>query len=63
MAAPAYAQDAADDSDADAPAQEIDNEIIVSGFRASLESAQNIKRDSDTFVAVSYTHLTLPTKA
>ena len=50
IAAPAYAQDAADDSNADATAQETDNEIIVSGFRASLESAQNIKRDSDTFV-------------
>jgi TonB-dependent receptor len=52
MAAPAYAQDAATD---EAPAEEVGqeeivNEIVVSGFRASLESAQNIKRDADTFV-------------
>ncbi|SMQ73378.1 TonB-dependent receptor [Altererythrobacter xiamenensis] len=47
MAAPAYAQDA-DSEEAEAPAEE--NVIIVSGFRASLENAQNIKRDADTFV-------------
>ncbi len=29
-----------------------DNVIVVSGFRASLESAQNLKRDADTFVDV-----------
>jgi TonB-dependent receptor len=29
-----------------------ENVIVVSGFRASLESAQNIKRDADTFVDV-----------
>ncbi|WP_374406164.1 TonB-dependent receptor [Pelagerythrobacter sp.] len=29
-----------------------DNVIVVSGFRAALESAQNIKRDADTFVDV-----------
>jgi TonB-dependent receptor len=29
-----------------------DDVIIVSGFRASLESAQNLKRDADTFVDV-----------
>jgi TonB-dependent receptor len=29
-----------------------ENEIVVSGFRASLESAQNIKRDADTVVDV-----------
>lgn len=49
-AAPALAQDA----DAEAPAAEEDAEdtIIVTGFRASLQSAQNIKRDADTFVDV-----------
>ncbi|MEP5937752.1 MAG: TonB-dependent receptor [Erythrobacter sp.] len=50
MAAPAYAQDAPDDSDAEATPLETENEIIVSGFRASLENAQNVKRDADTFV-------------
>lgn len=47
MPAAAFAQDAA------VPEEEVqtsDDVIIVSGFRASLESAQNIKRDSDTFV-------------
>ena len=49
-AAPALAQDA----EAEAPAAEEDAEdtIIVTGFRASLQSAQNIKRDADTFVDV-----------
>ena len=50
MVAPAYAQDAPADGDADSSVEEIENEIIVSGFRASLENAQNLKRDSDTFV-------------
>lgn len=54
-ASPALAQDAqADDQDAaGAPAEpESADEIIVTGFRASLSSAQNIKRDADTFVDV-----------
>lgn len=37
---------------AEAAATEEDNFIVVSGFRASLESAQNIKRNADTFVDV-----------
>ena len=50
VASPALAQDAAaDDKDAVAEPEE---EIIVTGFRASLQSAQNIKRDADTFVDV-----------
>ena len=48
MATPAVAQDgeAADDE----TAAEEGNAIIVTGFRASLENAQNVKRDADTFV-------------
>jgi TonB-dependent receptor len=55
MASPALAQDtqeeepAAEEEQVADPAQP---EIIVSGFRASLSSAQNIKRDADTFVDV-----------
>lgn len=48
MAAPAMAQDTAP-ADEEAVAED-GNAIIVTGFRASLESAQNIKRDADTFV-------------
>ncbi len=55
LAGPAFAQDADQDGETseeqvteEAPPSE--NTIIVSGFRAALESAQNIKRDSDTFV-------------
>ena len=51
-ATPAFAQD-----DAQAPAAQAGQEneddgdqIIVTGIRASLESAQNIKRNSDTVV-------------
>lgn len=54
-ASPALAQDAKpDDKDtADAPAEPATgDQIIVTGFRASLQSAQNIKRDADTFVDV-----------
>ncbi|MEL7198781.1 MAG: TonB-dependent receptor [Pseudomonadota bacterium] len=54
LAGPVYAQEADPAEEGDASVQvsndEGDNEIIVSGYRASLESAQNIKRDSDTFV-------------
>ncbi len=48
MAGTAVAQDAAVEEEA------IDDEdvIVVSGFRASLESAQEIKREADTFVDV-----------
>jgi len=47
----AMAQEAsADEQAAEAAAPEDENIILVSGFRASLASAQNIKRDADTFV-------------
>lgn len=49
MAAPAFAQDAPADADTEEVAED-ENVIIVSGFRASLENAQNLKRDADTFV-------------
>ncbi|WP_241761208.1 TonB-dependent receptor [Erythrobacter sp. NAP1] len=51
-AMPAYAQDNDADEDEQVASETADTEnvIIVSGFRASLENAQNIKRDSDTFV-------------
>ncbi|MFN6933744.1 MAG: TonB-dependent receptor [Tsuneonella sp.] len=53
-AQPAWAQDA---TDAPAPpseeAEEDDgNAIVVTGFRASLQSAQNLKENADTFVDV-----------
>jgi TonB-dependent receptor len=50
MADPAWAQslDAPEGEDS----EETDGDIIVSGFRASLESAQNIKRRADTIVDV-----------
>lgn len=51
---PALAQDAAaTDGDPDAavtPAEEPEDVIIVTGFRASLKGAQDIKRNADTFV-------------
>jgi TonB-dependent receptor len=47
IAAPAVAQDA---DVGDDEAAEEENAIVVTGFRAALESAQDIKRDSDTFV-------------
>lgn len=46
-ATPALAQDNADPSAEQAPA---DDEIVVTGLRASLQSAQNIKRNSEQFV-------------
>ncbi|MFM7377246.1 MAG: TonB-dependent receptor [Erythrobacter sp.] len=50
-ASPALAQDAAaPEGDAAAPAAEPEAEIIVTGFRASLKGAQDIKRNADTFV-------------
>ncbi|MBU2588629.1 MAG: TonB-dependent receptor [Alphaproteobacteria bacterium] len=55
LASPAIAQDAsADEPPAEdvAAAEPAAGEIIVSGFRAALQSAQNIKRNADTFVDV-----------
>jgi TonB-dependent receptor len=56
LSSPAFAQDAEGSANSEA-AQVAEGEegtegpvIIVSGFRRSLENAQNIKRDSDTFV-------------
>jgi TonB-dependent receptor len=53
-AAPALAQDAQEEEQ---PAEEVaadpnQPEIVVSGFRAALSSAQNIKRNADTVVDV-----------
>ena len=42
----------AEEQAAEAPAPAEDDLIIVSGFRGSLQSAQNIKRNADTFVDV-----------
>ncbi|QFT78861.1 TonB-dependent receptor domain-containing protein [Erythrobacter sp. THAF29] len=51
IATPAIAQDAEDEGGPVEAAQADDgNVIVVQGFRASLENAQNIKRDADTFV-------------
>ncbi|MDP2131768.1 MAG: TonB-dependent receptor [Erythrobacter sp.] len=55
LASPAIAQDAsAEEPPAEdiAAAEPVAGEIIVSGFRAALQSAQNIKRNADTFVDV-----------
>lgn len=54
LATPAMAQDAqAEEPAADAVASdEPAGDIIVTGFRASLQNAQNIKRNADTFVDV-----------
>ncbi len=52
-ASPALAQDAEEPAADDTVAQSTDEaDIIVTGFRASLQSAQNIKRGADTFVDV-----------
>jgi TonB-dependent Receptor Plug Domain len=50
-AQPVFAQ-IADQPDAVAESAEVEDAIIVTGFKKSLESAQNIKRDADTFVDV-----------
>ncbi|WP_343344141.1 TonB-dependent receptor [Sphingomicrobium sp. XHP0239] len=57
LANPAHAQDASDPSaeddeqdGTDAPVEEEDDTIVITGYLQSLENAQNIKRDSDTFV-------------
>ena len=49
-AQPAYAQDAA--AEDAASVEEAEAEIIVDGYRKALETAQSLKRDSDTFVDV-----------
>ena len=51
VASPAMAQDAAADETPEAAA-ETDSTIVVTGFRASLQSAQSIKRRADTVVDV-----------
>jgi len=51
VAQPAFAQ-SADDADATETAAETEDEIIVSGFRKSLQNAQGIKKEADTFVDV-----------
>lgn len=48
---PVFAQ-SAEQSDETAESAEAEDAIIVTGFKKSLESAQNIKRDADTFVDV-----------
>jgi TonB-dependent receptor len=50
VAAPVWAQDAEASAAPESEAEE--DEIVVTGFRKSLENAQNIKRDSNTFVDV-----------
>jgi TonB-dependent receptor len=62
-AQPAWAQDAPsdpeqaqeqpqDETEGGTPEEQEDNVITVSGYRQSLETAQGIKRDADTFVDV-----------
>ena len=50
-AQPALAQ-TANEADAGTATAETEDEIVVSGFRKSLENAQNIKKEADTFVDV-----------
>ncbi|NNC48210.1 MAG: TonB-dependent receptor [Sphingomonas sp.] len=50
LAQPAYAQDAEEGTEA--PVEEEDDTIIITGFLQSLETAAEIKRESDTFVDV-----------
>lgn len=50
-ATPAFAQ-TADQPEQASETAETEDAIIVTGFKKSLESAQNIKRDADTFVDV-----------
>lgn len=53
LASPAMAQDAeTDEAAAEVAAEPAEGDIIVTGFRASLQNAQNIKRNADTFVDV-----------
>ncbi|MXP10319.1 TonB-dependent receptor [Pseudoblastomonas halimionae] len=59
VAQPAYAQDTQDE-DGDAAEQEtpagtpesVENKVVITGFRQSLENAQDIKRNADTVVDV-----------
>jgi TonB-dependent receptor len=51
-ASPVWAQDAETEASAPQEDEEAEGDIVVTGFRKSLENAQNIKRDSDTFVDV-----------
>ena len=51
LASPAMAQDA-DAEDEAVVAEPAEGDIIVTGFRASLQNAQNIKRSADTVVDV-----------
>jgi TonB-dependent receptor len=48
--APAFAQDAAATPEPQAATEENGDALVVTGIRASLANAQNIKRDSDTVV-------------
>jgi TonB-dependent receptor len=56
LSSAAMAQETAEEAPAEASAPDSppadENIIIVSGFRGSLQSAQNIKRNADTFVDV-----------
>ncbi len=53
LAQPAFAQDtAAAKDEATAEEAEPEGDIIVTGYRKALETAQTLKRDSDTFVDV-----------
>ncbi|MEP5742200.1 MAG: TonB-dependent receptor plug domain-containing protein, partial [Marinomonas sp.] len=50
MTGTAHAQDADAASSQEVASEDEENAIVVTGFRASLLNAQNIKRDADTFV-------------
>ena len=52
LAQQADPEDAQESEGGTPPVTDNDNVIVVTGFRASLESAQNIKRDADTVVDV-----------
>lgn len=52
LGSPAHAQQADDQAEQATPEEQEENEIVVTGLRASLESAQNIKQNADTFVDV-----------
>ncbi|ANY21389.1 TonB-dependent Receptor Plug Domain protein [Tsuneonella dongtanensis] len=51
-AQPVWAQDAAEEPAAEDAETDEDDGIVVTGFRASLQNAQNIKENADTFVDV-----------
>ena len=57
LVSPAYAQDAGtppqeEEDGTDQPVEEEDDSIVITGFLRSLETAQDIKREADTFVDV-----------